>query len=91
LTFLDEIFTLLLLFIMTLTDFSSLTRFEQAEYLSGAFFLAIRKEGDFDVLLYRLHNFYVEAYYHWEKPKLSRIRAFPTNRHMETYLDAWLN
>jgi hypothetical protein len=71
---------------MTLYDFIALSDNEKAVATWNGEYLGTRFDGERQVNLYGLNNFYVEVYYDPVQNKIERMRPFNSLRHLEPYL-----
>ena len=70
---------------MTLFQFNQLSGREQEIALKQAVFLVSRQQGDYEINLYQLCNFYVEVY-GYRGPLLQHYRAFYGGADLAPYL-----
>lgn len=61
---------------MTLDDFLDVDEMEQAEAVWFDRVQGRRQEGDYKIFLYKIDNFYVEAWYHVEHNVLKKFVPF---------------
>ena len=73
---------------MTLYDFIKLNQYEQANAVWDCRFIADRNEGDSNVLLYSLGDFFVEVTYQGDLNKITLIKPFKTRRLLEPYWES---
>lgn len=71
---------------MTLYGFIALDDFDKAEAVWNSVHLAIRQEGVYNISLYQIDSFYVEAWYHTTTNELIRFRPCRTTHLLEPYL-----
>ena len=73
---------------MTLYEFKHLNINAQAQttWDSGVF-IAFREEGDEQLILYRIENFYVEVRYHSNQNQIRGIKSFISDAPLQPYLD----
>ena len=77
-----------LLFIMTTYDFNGLDVWAQADSLyKHGVFLSDRQSDLYLILLYQIHGFYVEVYFHKGKSKIVRFRSFSNSDRLLPYLE----
>jgi hypothetical protein len=73
---------------MHLTDFNLLDVPMQANLIcQRGVYLSEREEDDCLVVLYSIHNYYVEVYYHLRDNDIVRFSSF----HSESFLQPYLN
>ena len=72
---------------MTLNHFRALCEYEQQAVADNSgTLLAGRDNENFTILLFQLHTFYVELFYHAETNELSWVRSFESTNELEPYL-----
>lgn len=71
---------------MTLYQFNAMDEMEQAEAVWDGTHIGERFDEEYNILLYQIDNFYVEAYYHREYNVLRRFRSFSSIDQLSTYL-----
>ena len=76
---------------MTLNDFIQADEMEQAEAVWSGKLAGTRHEGEYRILLYRIDDFYVEAWYHIEHNVLKKFRPFKTRKFLQPYFNSDLN
>jgi len=73
---------------MKLTEFNLLDEIQQAEaLLNYGVLIAERMYKEFRILLYQLHQFYVEVYYHNTFSMIQGFRGFEGTTALEPYLE----
>jgi hypothetical protein len=72
---------------MTLYEFRSLNKDQQAVAAWQGTFLDSRFDGVHDILLYDLGGFYVEVLYSPEQNKIKEFRPFKSTTPLNPYLD----
>ena len=73
---------------MTLYSYKLSSKAEKAICLwQNGVFIADRKDGNYLILLYQLHNFYVEIWYLNNVNKIDRTRTFSSTEPLKPYLD----
>jgi hypothetical protein len=70
---------------MTLGDFLELDEMEQAEAVWSSKLRGTRHEGEFKILLYKIDEFYVEAWYHVEHNILRKFVPFDDKESLALY------
>jgi hypothetical protein len=70
---------------MTLCEFSSLSVQQQAETVSHGDFLLFREQIVHTVLLYKVHDFFVEVYYNNESNEVVRFHPLPAVERLALY------
>ena len=76
---------------MTLYEFRTLPEHEQAEVVwQGQFFLT-RTDRKHTVLLYKVHDFYVEVYYEDESNELVKFNPFSSKDRLKVYFSLQAN
>lgn len=76
---------------MTLYDFLLLDEPCQTEAVWQGEFVTFREAKEATVMLYRVHNFYVEVYYNKSDNNISRCNPFRSRARLGLYLQASLN
>ena len=76
---------------MTLYDFIQADEMEQAEAVWEGKLAGTRIEGEYRILLYKIDDFYVEAWYHVEHNVLKKFRPFKTRKFLQPYFNSNLN
>jgi hypothetical protein len=76
---------------MTLYEFRLLTEDEQALTVWHGDFLMSRKIRNHTVLLYKVHDFYVEVYYDNECNDVSKLNPFSSRDRLKFYFQLQLN
>ena len=76
---------------MSLYEFIALDEHQKAESVWQGEFITFREEDRGTVLLYRVHDFYVEVYYAKETNKIIRFNPFRTKARLGLYFTASLN
>jgi len=72
---------------MTLYQFNDLDELEQFEELwENGVHIGERQEDKYRIVLYQLHSFYVELFYHIEHNVLHRLRSFSSTEQLDAYL-----
>jgi hypothetical protein len=64
---------------------------EQAEAVWSGKLAGTRHEGEYRILLYKIDDFYVEAWYHVEHNVLKKFRPFKNKELLQLYLNFELN
>jgi hypothetical protein len=73
---------------MTPRDFNSLDELTQAEILlERGVLVAERIYKNFEIMLYQVHEFYVEVYYHTRFKMIQGFRAFASMKALDPYLE----
>ncbi|HEV7333926.1 MAG TPA: hypothetical protein VGN63_23025 [Flavisolibacter sp.] len=76
---------------MTLYEFRLLSEEEQAQTIwFGQFFLS-REDREYTVLLYKVYDFYVEAYYSNESERVVKLNPFSSKERLKLYFSLQLN
>jgi hypothetical protein len=76
---------------MTLNEFRLLTEDEQALTVWYGDFLMSRMARNYTVLLYKVHDFYVEIYYDNECNDVSKLNPFYSKERLKLYFSFQLN
>ena len=76
---------------MTLTEFSVLTEEQKALTVWQGQFMTYREEVEFMIMLYKVHDFYVEVYYNNKNNRLIKFNPFSSKKRLEFYFDVSLN
>ena len=76
---------------MTLDDFSVLNDEQKAAIVWEGEFMTYREETAFIIMLYKVFDFYVEAFYNRQNNKLVRFNPFSSKKRLELYFDVSLN
>ncbi len=76
---------------MTLDDFLDMDEMEQAEAVWSGTLQGTRHEGEYRILLYKIDEFYVEAWYHIEYNVLRKFVPFDDTKLLEQYFKINLN
>lgn len=76
---------------MTLYEFSALSENDQAATTRNGEFLLTREDRDHTILLYKVHHFYVEEYYHNRSNKVVRYTPFVSKTRLSLYFGVQLN
>jgi hypothetical protein len=71
---------------MTLYEFIALGETEKAILMREGVFIIDRKDGEFNVELYNLGEFFVEIFYNTNENKVTSLKPFKTKRFLEPYL-----
>lgn len=72
---------------MTLYQFIALKENEQAEILwSKGVFSGDRQDDEHNILLYQLHGFYVEVFFHRNQNEIKQLRPFSSTEQLLPYL-----
>lgn len=71
---------------MTLFEFIELEINQQAEYVWEGKFIDNRYEGDFEILVYNLGEFYAEVFYNIDLNEITHIKGFKTISHLSLYI-----
>jgi len=72
---------------MTIEEFYDLDELEQHEELwDHGVQIGERLEGHFKVILYQIHSFYIELYYHIEYNCIRKLYAFDDTDELHYYL-----
>lgn len=79
------------LVVMTICEFMGMDKMGKAIAVRNGNFLALRKDEQHCVVLYRLTNFFVEVYYHLDTNAVDWIRPWENSKRLQTYLDRELN
>jgi hypothetical protein len=72
---------------MTLYHFLGLTTNEQADFVWQGAYLATRPEGDHQILLYSLDEFYAEVFYDTKANAITRIKGFRSRSLLMPYIN----
>ena len=73
---------------MKLMHFQSLSQSTQREVARKKGVLLFKKQcADFKVLLYQLHSFYIELYFHPSSNKATLVKSFSSVDELEPYLN----
>lgn len=70
---------------MTLYDFIKMDEMEQAEAVWSGTLAGTRNEGEYRILLYKIDQFYVEAWYHVEHNVLRKFVPFDNKETLAIY------
>jgi hypothetical protein len=76
---------------VTLYEFIQMDEMEQAEAVWSGKLAGTRHEGEYRILLYKIDDFYVEAWYHVEHNVLKKFRPFKNKELLQLYLNFELN
>jgi hypothetical protein len=76
---------------MTLYDFIQMDEMEQAEAVWSGTLAGTRHEGECRILLYKINEFYVEAWYHVEHNVLKKFRPFKNKELLQPYFNIEFN
>jgi hypothetical protein len=74
-----------------LYEFITLTKQEQAEAVWGGEYFWFRKEETCMVLLYKVHDFYIEVYYDEKHNQILRFTPFSSKQRLKLYFQLQLN
>lgn len=73
---------------MTLSEYNRLDQVEQFEALYNyGIHIADRADNDYCIILFQLHNFYVELFFHIEQNALKKLRSFSNIDLIKPYLE----
>ena len=70
---------------MKLEDFLDLDEMEQAEAIWSGILQGTRHDGEYRILLYKIDEFYVEAWYHVEYNVLRKFVPFDDKESLAPY------
>ncbi|TMI63724.1 MAG: hypothetical protein E6H07_13220 [Bacteroidetes bacterium] len=73
--------------IMTLYQFNMLNKTKQAEAVWNGVHIGEREDGPYNILLYQVHSFYVEVYYHRPHNSIIKFRSFSSTTQLAPYLE----
>lgn len=76
---------------MTLYEFSVLSEHEQANVTWTGKFILTREDQEHTILLYKVHGFFVEEYYHNMTNKVVRYNPFLSKHRLSLYFGVQLN
>jgi len=76
---------------MTLHEFSVLTDRQKAPLVWAGKFIAYKEEKGFAIVLYQVHDFYVEAYYDSESNEIIRFHPLSPQERVEMHFAVSLN
>lgn len=76
---------------MKLYQFKTLSQQEQAEIIGRAQFFLFREEMKYTIVLYKVENFYVEAYYNNALKTIVSFNPFISKRRLQLYFDLQKN
>lgn len=76
---------------MTLYEFSVLTDHQKAPLVWAGQFVAYKEENGFAIVLYKVYDFYVEAYYDNESNEIIRFHPFSPKNLLELHFKVSLN
>ena len=75
---------------MNFYQFNDSDELEQHEELwENGVHIGERIEGGHKIVLYQIHSFYVELYYHMELNALRRLRSFSSSECLDAYLQQY--
>ena len=73
---------------MTLCEYNRLDQVEQFEALYNyGIHISDRADKDYCIILFQLHSFYVELYFHIEENALKKLRSFTNVDLITPYLE----